>query len=104
MSNYLRLANETTDQYMATLAEGQENFLKSLTAFSAWVPASATAPPAAFSGLPTAQEVTEANFTFAQKLLKQQQDFAQKWIATATELVTPTATSSRSAAGKGKSA
>jgi hypothetical protein len=102
MSNYSKLATETTDQFLATLAEGQENFLKSLSTFSSWVPASPTAPPPAFSGLPTAQEIVEANFTFAQKLLRQQQDFTQRLIA-ATELTTPN-TSARSAAAKSKAA
>ena len=82
MSNYLKLAAETTDQYLTALAEGQDNFLKSISAFTSWVPAGPTTP--AFSGLPTMQEVTEANFTFAQKLLKQQQDFTAKLVA-ATE-------------------
>jgi hypothetical protein len=34
--------------------------------------------------LPTAQEVTEASFAFAQKLLKQQKSFAEKLLATST--------------------
>ena len=102
MSNYVRLAEETTDQFLATLTEGQENFLKSIAVFSAWTPASPTAPASAFSGLPTIQEVAEANFAFAQKLLKQQQDFTEKLIA-AAELPTPTATSAKSSSPKSKS-
>jgi hypothetical protein len=95
---------ETTDQFLATLAETQENFLKSYSTFSAWVPASATAPAAAFSGLPTAQEVTEAGFTFAQKLLKQQQDFTQKLIAATESTPVFTPAPAKSAPPKSKSA
>ena len=34
--------------------------------------------------LPTAQEITEASFAFAQKLLKQQKSFAEKLLAAST--------------------
>jgi len=40
--------------------------------------------PAFATALPTIQEVTEANFAFAQKLLKQQKDFIEKLVAAST--------------------
>jgi hypothetical protein len=80
--NYLKLAVEAGDQYLATLAEGQETFLKSLTTLSTQTPVAAV--PAFTMALPTVQEVTEANFSFAQKLLKQQKEFVEKFLAATT--------------------
>jgi len=86
MSNYVKLATDAGDQYLASLAEAQENFLKATTAFAARLtPAMPLATPPAFvADLPTAQEVTEASFAFAQKLLKQQKHFAEKLLAAGT--------------------
>jgi hypothetical protein len=83
MSNYVKLATDAGDQYLNSLAEMQENFLKTTAAMAAKFPP--TTPvietPPAFAAFPTAQEVTEANFAFAQKLLKQQKSFAEKLLA-----------------------
>ena len=51
-----------------------------------WAPAPAAAPVAPFAApfaaeLPTPKEVVEANFAFASKLLKQQKDFTEKFLA-----------------------
>ena len=86
MSEYVKLATGAGDQFLAALAEGQEAFLKSVTAFTTWAPAPAAAPVAPFAApfaaeLPTPNEVVEANFAFASKLLKQQKDFTEKFIA-----------------------
>ena len=90
MSNYGRLVAETTDQYFASMDAAQQNFLKSVATFSASVPASPMSSQPAMPGLPTAQEVIEASFAFAQKLLNQQQRFMQKLVATTPSEV-PTA-------------
>ena len=86
MSNYVKLAADAGDQYLASLAEIQENFLKATTAFAArFTPAAPVATPAFVAPeLPTAQEITEAGFAFAQKLLKQQKSFAEKLLASST--------------------
>ena len=86
MSDYVKIASGAGDQFLAALAEGQEAFLKSVTAFSTWAPAPAAAPVAPFAApfaaeLPTPKEVAEANFAFATKLLKQQKDFTEKFLA-----------------------
>ena len=86
MSEYVKLATGAGDQFLAALAEGQEAFLKSVTAFSTWAPAPAAAPVAPFAApfaaeLPTPKEMVEANFAFASKLLKQQKDFTEKFLA-----------------------
>jgi hypothetical protein len=86
MSNYVKLATDAGDQYLASLAEIQENFLKAsaafTTRFAATVPAAET--PTAFGAFPTAQEVADASFAFAQKLLKQQKSFTEKLFAAST--------------------
>ena len=80
--NYLKLATEAGDQFLSTLAEGQESFLKSLATLS--TPPPAPSIPAFAAALPTIQEVTEANFSFAQKLIKQQKEFIDKLVAVST--------------------
>ena len=85
MSNYVKLATDAGDQYLNSLAEIQENFLKTTSALAAKLPpAPVIETPPAFAAFPTAQEVTEANFAFAQKLLKQQKTFAEKLLAAST--------------------
>ena len=89
MSEYVKLAAGAGDQFLTALAESQETFLKSLSAFSSsWTPAQApvAAVPAFAAELPTPKEVVEANFAFASKLLKQQKEFTEKFFAaTATK-------------------
>ncbi len=81
-SNYLKLATDAGDQFLSSLAEGQETYLKSLAALS--TPPPPAPVPAFATALPTLQEVTEANFSFAQKLLKQQKEFIDKLMAATT--------------------
>jgi len=86
MSNYVKLATDAGDQYLASLAEIQETFLKATTAFASRLPMTPVITPPAFAAadVPSAQEVTEASFAFAQKLLKQQKTFAEKLLAAST--------------------
>ena len=89
MSNYVKLATDAGDQYLSNLADAQENFLKATTAFASKFPqpAPVEAPPAfaaAAAQIPTVQEMTEASFAFATKLLKQQKSFAEKFWAAST--------------------
>jgi hypothetical protein len=85
MSEYAKLATNAGDQYLATLAEAQDTFLKSMEPFTQMtsafpkMPASSLAPH-----MPTMAELAEANFAFASKLLKQQKKFAEKLFATTT--------------------
>ena len=84
MSEYVKLATGAGDQFLAALAESQETFLKSLSAFSSsWTPVQApvAAVPAFAAELPTPKEVVEANFAFASKLLKQQKEFTERFFA-----------------------
>ena len=86
MSNYVKLATDAGDQYLSSLAEMQETFLKNTSALAArFAPATPVETPPAFAAaFPTVQEVTEASFAFAQKLLKQQKSFAEKLVALST--------------------
>jgi hypothetical protein len=85
MSDYVKLAAAATDQYLTTLADSQESFLKYVTEFTSKLPAAPVVPAPAFAvDMPTPLEVTEANFAFAAKLLKQQKTFVQKLVATGT--------------------
>ena len=89
MSEYVKLATGAGDQFLTALAESQETFLKSVSAFSSWTPAPQPVPVApaftAFTAeLPTPKEVAEANFAFASKLLKQQKEFTDKFLAATT--------------------
>jgi hypothetical protein len=82
MNAYAKLATEAGDQYLAAVAQAQENFLKTVAMFRPYLPDVAVAPRAALPGMPSPEEVVEVSFTFAEKLLKQQQDFAAKLLAT----------------------
>ena len=82
MSSYVKFAADAGEQYLAALAEAQQAILKSLEAFSARAAAAPAPAAGVVPGLvPTAQEITEAGFAFAQKLLKQQKEFAEKLLA-----------------------
>jgi len=87
MPNFIKLATDTGDQYLAALAESQEQFLKYLKAFSSWTPtvaqtATATVTPEDF--LATPKEIYEANLAFTTKLMKQQKAFGEKLFAVST--------------------
>ena len=100
MTTYGKIAADAGDQYLAAISQAQENFINAIGMSMAWAPAApvATALPADF---PTPQEMIGVSFGFAQKLLKQQQDFAEKLIA-ATE--TPSTSPRSAASSKTKSA
>jgi len=87
MSNYVKLAADAGDQYLSSLSEMQDAFLKTAASFAEkFKPATPVATVPAFTApeLPTAEEITEATFAFAQKLLKQQKTFAEKMLAAST--------------------
>jgi len=80
--SYLKVATDAGEQFLSTLHEGQETFLKSLATLS--TPPPPPAIPAFAAALPTIQEVTAANFAFAEKLMKQQKEFIEKLVAAST--------------------
>jgi hypothetical protein len=90
MSTFVKMMTDAGDQYLSTLSEVQENFVKATSAMSARVAAATPTPPAPVvenpfaSMLPTPKEMMEASFEFSQKLLKQQKSFAEKLLAAST--------------------
>lgn len=88
MSEFVKVATTVGDQYLSSLAESQEAFLKAMAPFAEMtskMPSMPAMPAPAFaSDLPTPQEITEANFAFVTKLLKQQKKFADKLFATSS--------------------
>ena len=89
MSNYVKLATDAGDQYLASLGRDPRELHQGLDGVRLEVHAGdpVVMPPAfaaAAADVPTAQELTEASFAFAQKLLKQQKSFAEKLLAAST--------------------
>jgi hypothetical protein len=85
MSEYTKLVASLGDQYLDALSEMQENVLKAVTPLTDWTSSLQAAPVTGFAAdFPTPREITEANFAFATKLLKQQKKFADRLFAAAT--------------------
>ena len=85
MSDYVKNATEAGDQVLAGIAEAQDNIIKAMQPYTEWATTQTNMPPPAFSAdMPTAQEIAEANFAFAAKLLKQQKKFADKLFSVAS--------------------
>ena len=85
MSEYVKFATSTGDQYLASLSEMQDAFLKGMTPLSQMSTSMPKMPATNFiPAMPTMAEITEANFAFAGKLLKQQKKFAEKLFAIST--------------------
>jgi hypothetical protein len=101
MATYATIAAQAADQYLAAISQTQENFLKAMEMSMAWAPP-VRVPAAPVGDFPTPEEMIGVSFGFAQKLLKQQQDFAERLIA-ATEARTETVTPKSTASPKSKS-
>ena len=85
MSEYVKFATSAGDQYLSALSEMQDTFLKSMTPFTQMATTMPKMPASGFSPeLPTIAEITEANFAFATKLLKQQKKFTDKFFSVTT--------------------
>jgi hypothetical protein len=85
MSDYVKVASDAGDQMLAGIAESQETFLKAMAPYTEWAATQTKMAPPAFSAdMPTVQEITEAQFAFASKLLKQQKKFTDKLFSAVT--------------------
>ncbi len=83
MSEFTKIAGSAGDQYLSMLSESQETFLKSMAPYQEWVSSLPSMPKPPFADdIPTPMEITEANFAFFSKLLKQQKKFVEKLYAT----------------------
>ncbi len=95
MSDYAKLATAAGDQYLSALADAQETFLKSMEPVIEMMGKVPAMPAPAFAiDVPTPQEISEANFAFANKWLKQQKKFADRLFATPAPTSTSSTTSS----------
>ena len=82
MTDYIAEANKATEQYLATLAKAQEEYVKAVETFVKQVPAlpkPAVELPAV--DLPSAGDITAVSFDFAEKVLAQQRATTDKLIA-----------------------
>ena len=85
MSEYVKYATTAGDQYLASLTEMQEAFVKGMTPITQMASTMPKPPTASWMPeLPTMAEITEANFAFANKFLKQQKKFAEKLFSIST--------------------
>ena len=76
MSTYATAAAAAGEQYLQSLAQGQERFIEYVRASREYMPPMMEARVAAMpSGLPTMQELADVQFRFATRLLDQQQKF-----------------------------
>ena len=85
MTDYIAETNKATEQYLATLAKAQDEYVKAVETFVKQVPA---LPKPAVElpkvDLPSAADVTSATFDFAEKVLAQQRATTDKLIAALT--------------------
>jgi hypothetical protein len=79
MSDYVKVASEAGDQLIASIAETQDSMLQAMAPYKEWAQTQSNMAPPAFSAdMPTMHEITEAQYAFAAKLLKQQKKFTEK--------------------------
>ena len=85
MTDYIAETNKATEQYLATLAKAQDEYVKAVETFVKQVPA---LPKPAVElpkvDLPSAGDITSATFDFAEKVLAQQRATTDKLIAVLT--------------------
>jgi hypothetical protein len=113
MSNYPHVAAEAGDQYLAMLAQGQDQIIEFVRSSREMMPQMPQMPgmPEGFTqmmpSLPSAREIADAQFSFATKLLKQQESFMRKFYKASSNSASAKpaeSTKSTSAASKGRSA
>lgn len=83
MSDFIKQNTEATEQYMAFLAKAQEQILDNAKQFAAAPGVEFPAQPempAQFTELPTPRELTQAAFSFTEKLIAQQRSFVEQYL------------------------
>ena len=112
MSNYPHVAAEAGDQYLAMLAQGQDQFIEFVRSSREMMPQMPQMPgmPEGFApqmpAMPSARDFADAQFSFATKLLKQQEDFLRqmyKLPSGGSSTKRAASTKSTSSASKGRS-
>jgi hypothetical protein len=77
MSNFVKLAAEASDKYIAALDQNQQGLLSYFVATRHWVMDAPTVPAPAFAAV-SPQEIVASGFAFASSMLAQQKAFADK--------------------------
>lgn len=80
MSEFTKQNAAATEQYLAFLAKGQEQFLERARQFTAAVGDAAPKSPVLPEDLPTPRELTMAAFSFTEKLIAQQRAFVEQYL------------------------
>lgn len=88
MSEFTKQTTEATEQYLGFLARAQEQFLDfAKSSAELAVPAPAVAVPAEVqnfaASFPTPREVSDAYFSFTERLTAQQRSFVEQYFAIA---------------------
>jgi hypothetical protein len=82
MSNYLNLAAEAGDKYLAMLAQSQDQIIEFVRSSRELMPHVPASYGAQFSEMPfpvpSPRDLADAQFEFASRLLKQQEGFTRK--------------------------
>ncbi len=100
MSNYVKLAAETGDRYLAALEAGQNSFLQFVTAYSKLAP-----PPVAMTGgISALRECSAASFALTEQFLEQQQAMCEKYFKAAPGAAAKKPVNSRETDSANKSA
>jgi len=81
MSNYVKMAAEAGDRYLAAMDKGQERFLSYVSATSALTPKPVPGLTVSYSAV---REIVDAGFSFSEKLLDQQKTFSTRVFAAMT--------------------
>jgi len=85
MTDYIAEATKVSEQYLATLAKAQDDYVAAVESFVKQIPAlPQPTVPAPVADLPSVGDVTAVSFDFAEKVLAQQRATTDKLIAALT--------------------
>jgi len=84
MSNFVKLAAEASDKYIAALDQNQQGLLSYFVATRHWVMDAPTIPSPAVAPV-SPQEIVASGFAFASSVLAQQKAFADKLLSLGTQ-------------------
>src|SRR6478609_7228431 len=81
MTDYIAEATKVSEQYLATLAKAQDDYVAAVESFVKQIPAlPQPTVPAPVADLPSAGDITAVSFDFAEKVLAQQPATTDKLI------------------------
>jgi hypothetical protein len=91
MSTVTELTETAQEQTLAAIRQSQRHVVEAVRAWAEAVEKAVPAVPAVplSEELPTPQQVVEASFSFAEKLLKAQREFAEQVLEAAAPMLKP---------------